>query len=80
MHRHLNEELRTVSREEEIWGKVVGFTVDGFFCSGVLSTIGRSSARSPSLRAVTPRSPCKPRFFEGREKRWFPVHGLSISG
>lgn len=56
MHRHLNEELSTISREEEIAGKVVGFIFDGFFCSGVLSTIGRSSAHSPCLLGVIPRS------------------------
>lgn len=69
MHRHLNEELRTVSREEELLGKALACCFRGFpFPSGVLSTGGRSSARSLALLRVTARSCCQPCGSEGKEE------------
>lgn len=73
MHRHLNEELSPVSREEEPAGKVGAFSSgDGVFCSGMLSTIGSSGRLFPSLFGATPEVP------ESRgalkAKCSFPVH------
>lgn len=72
MHRrHLTEELRTVSREEEILGKVVGCVSDGFLL-GVLSTVGGAV---PVPLPCSQSHPEVPEIRVSHRKAFSPIHG-----